>query len=139
MKLAATVIYVDDVVPILDFYHRAFGLETSFVDLDVQLPGREPDRKYQFASLSTEGGTLQFSTHDLGSLLMPEYSRLTIEQTAGVEIAFYTSDVDGAFHRAVDAGAMVVAEPAMMPWGQRVGYVRSIEGTFVGLCSPVGE
>jgi uncharacterized glyoxalase superfamily protein PhnB len=136
MKLAATVIYVDNVPSVLDFYRRAFALEPDLVDLDVQLPGRRAGGRYQFASLATEGGTLQFGTHDLGNLLMPGYSRPDTGRPSGIEIAFYTSDVDGSYRRAVDAGAEPLAEPRSMPWGQKVAYVRSVEGTFVGICTP---
>ena len=101
MKLAATVIYVDSVPAVLDFYRRAFGLEPGLVDLDVQLPGRVAHRVYQFASIDAGGGTLQFGT--------------------------------------VEAGAVPLAAPKAMPWGQTVAYVRSIEGTFVGICSPLAE
>ena len=69
MELAGTVIYVDDVPAILDFYERAFGLEAKFVDLDVQLPGRDPAATYQFAELATSGGPLHLASHALGSLL----------------------------------------------------------------------
>jgi uncharacterized glyoxalase superfamily protein PhnB len=133
----STVLYVDDVPTVLDFYGRAFGIEPEFVDLEVALPGRDPDGRYQFASLDMEGGSLQFATHDLGRLLMPGYSRPTTGQPSGVEIAFYTRDVAAAYRRAVEAGALEVAEPKEMPWGQTVAYVRSVEGTFVGICSPL--
>lgn len=53
-----------------------------------------------------------------------------------MEIAFFTGDVAAAFAQAVGAGAKPMAEPKVMPWGQTVAYVRSIEGTVVGLCSP---
>ncbi len=139
LKLAATVIYVDDVSAVLDFYQRAFGLAPSFVDLDVQMPGRVPGGRYQFASLEVEGGTLQFGTHDLGHLLMPSYSRSASGRPAGVEIAFYTADVAAAYDRAIKAGAIAVAEPKVMPWGQTASYVQSIEGTFVAICSPLTE
>jgi lactoylglutathione lyase len=139
LKLAATVIYVDDVPPVLEFYRRAFGLEASFVDLDVQLPGRSPGGRYQFASLDVEGGTLQFGTHDLGTLLMPSYGPAANGRPAGVEIAFYSEDVDAAHSRALAAGALSVAAPKMMPWGQTASYVQSIEGTFVAICSPNPE
>jgi uncharacterized glyoxalase superfamily protein PhnB len=137
MKLAATVLYVDDIPPILDFYRHAFGLAPSLVDLDVQLPGREAGRTYQFASIDAGGSSLQFGTHDLGALLMPGYSRPAEGQVSGAEIAFYTPDVESAYRRAVGAGATPLSEPKATPWGQTVAYVRSIEGTFVGICSPI--
>jgi lactoylglutathione lyase len=141
MELGGTVIYVDDVPTALDFYRRAFALEASFVDLDVQLPGTDPSQTYQFAQLATaaEGGALQLATHALGALLMPGYQRPANGQTAGVEVAFYTDDVRGAFDRAVEAGAAVLAEPTKMPWGQTAAYVKSIDGTFVGLCTRMPE
>ncbi len=138
MKLAGTVIYVDNVPTVIDFYERAFGIGVKFVDLDVQLPGRDPSGTYQFAELATEGGPLQLASHDLGSLLLTGYERPTDGYPAGVEIAFFTDDVDGAFDRAVKAGARVVAKPAEMPWKQTVSYVRSIEGTYIGICSSPG-
>jgi uncharacterized glyoxalase superfamily protein PhnB len=136
MKIS-TVLYVDDVPKVLEFYERAFGIQAEFVDLDVALPGREPEGCYQFASLKVEGGNLQCATHDLGRLLMPSYSRPPTGQPSGVEIAFFAPDVSAAYHRAVQAGAQGVAEPKEMPWGQTVAYVQSIEGTFVGICSPL--
>ncbi len=136
MQLAGTVIYVDDVPAAVDFYQRAFGIGVKFVDLDVQLPNRRSAAKYQFAELATDGGPLQLATHALGSLLLPGYTRPMDGRPAGVEIAFFTDDVQAAFDRAVEAGATVVAQPKVMPWGQTVSYVRSLEGTFVGICSP---
>lgn len=138
MRFASTVIYVDDVAPVLDFYRAAFGCETRFYDPDVQLAGRTPGARYQFAEVDTEGGTLHFATPALGALLMPGFERSPTGQPAGVEIAFFCDDVQAAFDRAVSAGAAVVRPPTQMPWGQHVAYVRSIEGTFVGLCSPLG-
>lgn len=137
VELAGTVIYVDDVPSIVDFYQRAFGIESRFLDLDVDLPGRDPELTYQFADLTTRGGPLQIATHALGALLLPGYQRPPNGQPAGVEIAFFTDNVPAAFERAVAAGATIAAPPRVMPWGQTVAYVRSLEGTFVGLCTPV--
>ena len=137
MEFAGTVLYCDDVPPVLDFYRRAFGVTSKFEDLDVQLPGRVPASSYQFAELATRGGALFLATHALGALLMPGYERPVDGQPAGVEVAFFTDKVQRAFDRAVGAGAQVLAHPKMMPWGQTVSYVRSIEGTCVGLCSPL--
>ncbi len=137
MKLASTVVYVDSVQPVLDFYRRAFGIATRFVDLDVQLPGRQPASAYEFAILEVAGGELHFATHALGELLMPGYQRPSGGQPSGVEIVFFVADVPAAFERAVEAGAVALREPREMPWGQTAAYVRSSEGMFVGLCSPL--
>lgn len=137
MDYAGTVLYVDDVPPVLDFYRRAFGFATKFTDLDVQLPGRRPEASYQFALLDLPGTPIHLATHALGEMLMPDYERSESGGPAGVEIAFYTDDVPAAFERAVAAGAMVVKEPTEMPWGQTAAYVRSVEGTFVGLVTPM--
>jgi uncharacterized glyoxalase superfamily protein PhnB len=72
-------------------------------------------------------------------MMMPGgYVRPTSGGPASVEIAFYTADVPAAFTQAVGAGAVVIAEPKVMPWGQTVAYVRSVEGTLIGLCTPMG-
>ena len=139
MELAGTVIYVDDVPSVLEFYSRAFGIEARFVDLDVQLPDRRPSERYHYADLATKGGPLQLASHALGALLLPGYERPVDGRPAGVEIAFYTNDVQGAFDRAVAAGAAVVAPPKAAPWGQTLSYVRSVEGTIIGICSPPAD
>ncbi|MFQ5524911.1 MAG: VOC family protein [Thermoanaerobaculia bacterium] len=136
MRFAGTVLYVDSVPPVLDFYARAFGLEPNHIDLDVQMPGRRPEERYAFATFRIPGGELHLATHALGALFMPEYERPPAGGPLGVEIAFYVEDVPAAFQRAVDAGATAISEPRETPWGQTVSYVRSIEGTFVGICSP---
>lgn len=130
MTFGSTVLYVDDVPSVLDFYRRAFGLETRFFDSE-----------YQFATLKTDqdvGAALQVASHECGKRMMGNaYLRPADGQPCGVEVAFYTSDVAVAFARAVDAGAVPLSEPKVMPWGQTVGYVRSIEGTHIGLCTPI--
>jgi lactoylglutathione lyase len=81
---------------------------------------------------------LGFASHRCGERMMPGgYSRPAGGRPSGVELAFFTADVAAAFERACGAGASTVAEPKVMPWGQTVAYVRSIEGTIIGLCSPL--
>ena len=128
LKFGATVIYVDDDVPgVLAFYRRAFGLETRFYD-----------PTYEFGELETGGPAIAFATHRTGELLMPgTYQRPDRGQPSGVEIAFFAADVAAAFKRAIDAGAVTIAEPKVMPWGQTIAYVRAIEGPLIGLCTPM--
>ena len=128
LKFGATVIYVDGDVPgVLDFYHRAFGLKPRFYD-----------PTYEFGELETGGPAIAFATHRTGELLMPgSYERPDRGQPCGVELAFFATDVAAAFKRAIDAGAVTIAEPKVMPWGQTVAYVRGIEGTLIALCTPM--
>jgi len=54
-----------------------------------------------------------------------------------VEIALVTKNLPVAFARAVKAGATVVSEPEVKPWGQTVAYLRDNSGHLVELCTPV--
>ena len=126
-KFGGTAIYVDDVSATLDFYRRALGFETRFFD-----------EALQYGELDTGSTTLAFASHQLGAMLMPgAYARPETGQPSGVEVAFLTSDVQAAFLRAVAAGATPLAEPKVMPWGATVAYLRAVEGTIIGLSTPV--
>lgn len=127
LKFGATVIYVDDVRETLDFYRKAFGLETRFYDPE-----------YEYGELETGAVPVAFASHKLGERLMPgAYARPENSKPSGIEIGFYTSDVSAAFDHAVAAGATPIARAKVMPWGQTAAYVRSIEGTLVGLATPM--
>src|SRR4051794_22306778 len=99
MKLAGTCVYVDDLPAALDFYRRAFGLGTRLRD--------EPNG---YAELDTGGApgmppVLAFATHKAGEMMMPGAYAPAPGGPAGVEVAFYVTDVPAAFARAVAAGA----------------------------------
>lgn len=126
MQFGATVLYVDDVPAVVDFYRRAFGLQLRF-----------SDEALGFAELETGGSTLAFAAHSLGELLMPGgYSRPPDGKPAGVEIGFLTEDVPVAFAKAIAEGAAPIAPPKRMPWGLEVAYVRAPEGTIIGFSEP---
>jgi lactoylglutathione lyase len=129
MKFGYAIVYVDDVPTVLDFYCRAFGTKTRFIH-ESELYGE----------LETGETTLAFAAHELGAMSMPEgYVRVSAgSRPLGFELAFVTDDVQGAFDKAVEAGAVALSEPQVKPWGQTVAYVRSIEGSVIELCSPVG-
>ena len=83
MQYGGTVLYVDQVAAVADFYRRAFGLELRFFD-----------EALGFAELETGGSTLAIAAHSLRKMLMPDgYMRPVNGQPAGVEIAFLTRDV----------------------------------------------
>ena len=128
MKLGYTIIYVEHVAAAIQFYSRAFGLQTRFVH-----------ESGDYAELETGQTTLAFASHQLGdSNFSTGYVRLTeLEKPVGFEIAFVTDDVKKAVDDAVKAGAQLVEEPTEKPWGQTVGYVQAPDGLLIELCTPV--
>jgi len=126
MKFAGTVLYVDDVNAVVDFYGRAFGLKVRFIDKDLG-----------FAELETGASILAIASHSLGEMLMPDsYQRPIDGQHANVEIGFVTNDVPAALAKAIAEGACQIASPRRMPWGLEVAYVRAPEGTLIGFSEP---
>ena len=125
VRFGSAVIYVEDLPAVMDFYRRALGLEPRFYDEGVG-----------YAELGAEG-SLCLAAHRAGELMMPgAYDQLG-RSVSAVEIAFFTDDVPAAYERAVRAGAVELAAPREMPWGQTVAYARSIEGTILGFVAPI--
>jgi lactoylglutathione lyase len=50
-----------------------------------------------------------------------------------VELCVYVDDVDGVFARAGAEGFEPVADPADMPWGERVAWLADPDGNLVML------
>lgn len=54
------------------------------------------------------------------------------------ELFVYVDDVDAAITQLRDAEEMVLREPADMPWGERLAFLRDPEGNIVTLAMPAG-
>ena len=134
MKYGFTIIYVEDVLETLEFYEKAFGLERGMV--------YEEDGVVDYAELKTGETALGFASHaTLGEMNFGgKYQKITKKgEPVGLELVFVDEDVEGATRHAVECGAELIAAPTEKPWGQTVSYVRSIEGTLIEICSPMGE
>lgn len=130
MKLGYTIIYVPDVCASLLFFEQAFGLTRKFLHESLA-----------YGELDTGATTLSFAAHELGDTNFPG-GHVHADQSAqplGFEVAFVTSDVHSAHKRAIQAGAIELAEPRVKPWGQTVSYVRCPDGVLVELCSPLAN
>lgn len=126
MKFAYTIIYVADVAASLDFYQRAFALETLFLH-----------ESGMYGELATGDTKLAFAAHDLaehnfsGGHVRADQS----EQVLGMEIGLVCEDVGLAHQRALAAGAQELSAPQQKPWGQTVSYLRCPDGSLVELCT----
>ena len=127
MKFGYTIIYTDDVEKSIAFFELAFGLQRRFI------------HEGGYGELETGDTSLAFASHELGTSNLPNgYIKADASKPLGIEIALVTDNVQGAFHRAVHAGAESIKPPTVKPWGQEVAYVRCPDGTLVEICSPVG-
>jgi len=127
MQFAYTIIYVENVPATLDFYRRAFGIETGFLH-----------ESNDYGELITGTTKLAFAQHETAQgNLKHAYTPLT-QSLAGIEIGLTTSDVPAAYQKAIDAGASAITPPSTKPWGQTVAYVRAPEGTLIEICTPIG-
>lgn len=127
MRFGYAIAYVDDVLATLDFYERAFGLRRGYV-ADNQ----------NYGELDTGATRIAFvSDAQARTLIAGGYRRNDREaDPPGFEFALVTEDVDGAYRRALQAGATSAAAPEDKPWGQRIAYVRDLNGVLVELVTP---
>ena len=116
------------VIATIEFYEKAFGFIRGFV---------HPSAMY--AELNTGATTLAFADESMRELngIATLNNRFDNAKPAGIELAFSTADVAGAFTRAVAAGCAALKDPMVKPWGQTVAYVRDHNGVLIELCSPI--
>ena len=129
MRLGYTLIYVPDVTATVDFYERAVELKRRFI-LDSG----------QYAEMETGSTTLAFASEAMaqgnGVAVRPNRPG---EPSAGFELCLVTDDPETAYTKAVAAGAAPVRPVEQKPWGQRVAYVRDLNGCLLELCTPIGD
>ena len=128
MKFGYTIIYVADVESTMAFYTKAFGLEQQFLH-----------ESKQYAELNTGTTKLAFVSNTLAKSNGVDFIKNSLKNTAaGFEIALVSEDVDQSYNHALSNGAIKVKEPTTKPWGQKVAYVRDLNGILVEICSPIG-
>lgn len=128
MRFGYTILYVRDVAASVAFYEQAFGLARRFVH-----------ESGAYAELETGATTLAFASEDLadanGLVIRPNTER---DPAAAFEIGLVSEDPDASYARAVAAGAIALVPVKEKPWGQKVGYVRDLDGCLVEICSAMG-
>lgn len=127
MRLGYTLIYVPDVTATVAFYESAFGLTRRFIH-----------ESGLYAEMATGETTLSFAGEAMadmnGLAIRPNSPR---DLPAGIELCLVTDTPEEACAVAVAAGALAVKTVEEKPWGQKVGYVRDLNGCLVEICSPV--
>ncbi|KAJ4834454.1 hypothetical protein Tsubulata_007907 [Turnera subulata] len=129
-SFAYTVVYVQDVAKSVAFYAKAFGYHV-----------RRLDESHRWGELESGQTTIAFTpihqreTDDRSGHVQTPSAR----ERPPLEVCFAYADVDAAYKRAVENGAVPVSQPEDKEWGQRVGYVRDIDGIVVRIGSYVAK
>ncbi|MEH2293732.1 VOC family protein [Nostoc sp.] len=128
MKFSYTILYVKDVAQSVAFYEKAFGLKQQFIH-----------QSKQYVEMETGGTTLAFASNELAKSNLPQgFQENSLSNLpAGIEVGFLTDDIAAALSRAIEAGAVVVVDAKVKPWGQTVAYVRDLDGILIEIGSPM--
>ena len=128
IKYAYTILYVKDVKKTIEFYKKAFGFETKFLT---------PENDY--AELLSGETTLAFASVELGNTNFKKgFIESSIkEKPFGINLAFTTENVEDLMEQATKDGAVILEEAVVKPWGQKVGYIKDINGFLVEICTPI--
>ena len=107
----------------------------AMVDFYEQLTGTTAVRPAPvFAEILTPTATLAIGSTATVPLFAPGSAEAAANRSAILE--FLVDDVDTEYARMAALGVEVVAEPALMPWGNRVFFLRDPDQNLVGLFSP---
>ena len=128
MKYAYTILYVEDVEKTISFYENAFGFLKKFIT---------PEHDY--GELLSGETTIAFASNSLGNSNLKEgFKQLSInEKPSGIEMAFTSENIEADFKNAIAAGAIVYESITQKPWGQKVGYLRDLNGFLIEICTPI--
>ena len=128
LQYAYTILYVKNVPETIAFYKRALGFEQKLLT---------PENDY--GEIESGSTTIAFANIELGETNFKtgfKESRLG-EKPFGIELAFTTLEPENAVQRAVENGAVLLEAVVTKPWGQRVGYIRDLNGFIIEICTPI--
>ncbi len=128
MKFGYVILYVEDVQQSISFYSNAFGFQQKFVT---------PEGDY--GELVSGDTTLAFASLTLGNANLKKGFQASkpSERPFGIELAFVTEHIEADFQKALRAGATEEVPILEKPWGQKVGYLRDINGFLIEICTPI--
>ena len=122
VKLGYTILYVSDVTKSVEFYESAFGFQRKFIT---------PENDY--AELLTGETTMSFVKIELANSNLKNGFLMSKQagKPFGIELALVTENVQEIIDKALEYGAIIEEKPIEKPWGQKVGYIRDIDGFYL--------
>ncbi len=128
IQYAYTILYVSDVPKTIEFYHKTFGFEQKLLT---------PENDY--GEIISGTTTIAFANFELGnSNFKKGFTASTLsKEPFGIELAFTTSEVENVMQSAIQNGAIILEKSVTKPWGQKVGYLRDLNGFIIEICTPI--
>ena len=128
IQYAYTILYVQDVPATMKFYTEAFAFRQKFLT---------PENDY--GEIITGTTTIAFANLELGkSNFKQGFKKSNLQDKPfGIELAFTTSEVEKVMENAVKSGAVLLEQTVTKPWGQKVGYLRDLNGFIIEICTPI--
>jgi len=128
IQYAYTILYVKDVPKTIEFYKKVLGFEQKMIT---------PENDY--GEIKSGTTTIAFANIELGqSNLKNGFIESNINNKPfGIELAFTTIDVEGTIKKALEHGAFLLEDPVTKPWGQKVGYIKDLNGFLLEICTPI--
>lgn len=128
MQFGYTIQYVKDVKATLQFYSNAFGFQEKFCT---------PEGDY--GELISGETTIAFASLQLGESNFKKGFQAVCptEKPMGIELVFVSEHIEADFQKALEMGAVEFEPLKLKPWGQRVGYLRDLNGCLIEICTPV--
>lgn len=128
IQYAYTILYVNNVPKTMEFYNKAFGFEQKFLT---------PEKDY--GEIISGTTTIAFASVELGkSNFKKGFTESTLnEKPFGIELAFTTLEVEKVMESAIENGAVRMEKTVTKPWGQKVGYLRDLNGFIIEICTPI--
>ncbi|TAE58475.1 MAG: VOC family protein [Bacteroidetes bacterium] len=130
MKFAYTILYVENVTETIEFYEKAFGFSRKFITPEMD-----------YGELLTGETSIAFASMELGNSNFRDGFEKTSpsKKPPGIELAFTTENIETDFQHALDSGATEFEPLTEKPWGQKVGYLRDINGFLIEICTPIAQ
>ncbi|CAN4098856.1 unnamed protein product [Withania somnifera] len=126
---AYTVVYCKDVAKSVAFYAKAFGYNV-----------RRLDENRKWGELESGATTIAFTPihqHETDDITGQVHTPQSQGGRQSIELCFDYVDIDAAYKRAIENGAVAVSDPEEKKWGQKIGYVRDPDGNIVRMGSHV--
>ena len=126
MRLDGFGLFVEDMAKMIRFYRDVLGFEI-----------KETEDTSNVYLVKDDTLFLLYGRKDFEKMTSRRYDYIK-GLNGHFELALYVdtfAEVDAAFKKAVDNGAVPVMEPKLEPWGQRTCYIADLEGNLIEIGS----